>query len=101
MATLYITEHTQLANADFGGAIQAPLEPHVAEQTVAIGASSEQSNPMQNSTRLIRVHTDAACHIAIGENPTANTLKRRMIADSTEFFGLPPYGTFKIAVIQE
>lgn len=101
MATLYITEFERLGSGDFGGGIQAPLEPPLAEPTVAIGASSTQSVALNQFTRAVRIHTDTACHIAVGANPTATTSNRRMIADSTEFISLPSnHSSFKIAVIQ-
>ena len=101
MAILYITEYQRVASNDFGGGIQAPLEPPIDEQTVAIGATSVQSETLNSATRLVRLHTDAACHLAIGINPTATTSNRRMIADSTEFIGIPNGNDYKIAVIQE
>ena len=91
MATLYVAEFGQ---SDW----QVAVEPPLAEQTVAIGGSSVQcSNAFHASTRLIRVHTDAICSIAIGGDPTATSSKRRMAANATEYFGAQ--GGQKIAVI--
>lgn len=91
MATLYVTE---FADDDINSAKEPPLQ----EQTVAIGGGSVQcSNAFTNTTRLIRVHTDAICSIAIGLNPTATTAKRRMAANQTEYFSVE--AGFKIAVI--
>lgn len=101
MATLFITEYARAASGDFGGGIQAPLAPPIAHQTVSIGAGSLQSNPFDQETRLLRVHTDTACYVLVGADPTASSTKTRMIADSTEFIGVPPGSSLKIAVIAE
>jgi hypothetical protein len=74
------------------------MEPPVAEQTVAIGgASAACTNAFGTYTRLIRVHVDAICHIAIGAAPTATTSKKRMAAGQTEYFAVN--GGWKIACI--
>lgn len=54
MATLYITEYQSIAMP-----AQVPQEPPLADQTVAIGASSANSVAFSENTRLIRLHTDA------------------------------------------
>jgi len=96
MAVLYIAEY---ANPPFfqGSYFQAPKDPPLAEQTVAIGAGSVQSNAFNAKTRLIRVHTDAICSISIDSNPTATATKARMAAGQTEYHAVNPGD--KIAVI--
>jgi hypothetical protein len=69
---------------------QAPPEPALAEQTVAIGAGSAQSQPFGGGTKMIRVNVDAACSIAIGPDPTAVTTAKRLSANQTEFFIVQP-----------
>ena len=91
MATLYVCEY---ADDD----INSAKEPPLAEQTVAIGGASVAcSNAFHAQTRLIRVHTDAICSIAIGKAPTATAAKKRMAANTTEYFSVE--SGFKIAVI--
>ena len=81
MATVYVAEFAAID-------LNVGREPPLAEQTVAIGGSSVQcSNAFHTCTRVIRVHTDAICSIAIGANPTATASKRRMAANQTEYFG--------------
>lgn len=94
MATLYVSE--------FGGLAveraQVMSHPPLASQTIAIaGASAQATNAFKPDTRLIRVHTDAICSVAIGPNPTAVTTAMRMVAGATEYFGVMPGD--KIAVI--
>lgn len=97
----HITEFKKAGSADYGPAIQAPEEPPLKQQTVAIGAASTQSSVFHPETRLCRIHTTAACFIDVGENPTASSTKRRMPADATEFISIPAGKTFKLAVVQE
>lgn len=97
MATLYVSEFAAIAPGGSGGAAQVAGAP-LASQTVAIGASSAATtNGFGNGTRLIRVHTDAICSIAIGPNPTAVATAMRMAAGATEYFSVNPGE--KIAVI--
>ena len=102
MAVCYISEYDKLARDEQGYLMAAGLEPSLAEQQVAIGAGSTQSSAFNASTRIVRVHTDAICHIAIGTNPTASTATKRLAANQTEFFGVQAHGagSQKIAVIE-
>lgn len=93
MAVLFIAEFTDHA---FSRIPVAPMPP-LAEQTVAIGGASTQSSAFSSSTKVVRVHADAICSIAIGSNPTATATKLRMDAGQTEYFGVTPGD--KIAVI--
>lgn len=98
MATLYVSEFGAIAPGGSGGPAQVVCGPALASQTVAIGGSSTASaSAFGNGTRLIRVHTDAVCSIAIGTSPTAAATAMRMAADTTEYFGVNPGE--KIAVI--
>lgn len=97
MGTLYITEFSQIERVA-GKTVQAPTEPPTAEQVVNYSAST-QSAKLNFQTRIVRIHTDSPCHIAVGENPTATTNSRKMIADQTEYFSIPKNTKFKIAAI--
>jgi hypothetical protein len=94
MAVVYISEYSNLA---MNGNAPISQEPPLAEQTVAIGGSSAQSAAFNANTRYIRVHTDAICSVLIGTNPTATAEKKRLPADSVEYFGVSPGS--KLAVI--
>lgn len=99
MPTVYITEYARQARDASGFLMVVADEPPVANQTVAIGATSAQSNAFNDLTRFVRVSTDAVCSIAFGANPTATATTRRMPANTTEYFGVPQGGAYKIAVI--
>ena len=96
MAVLYITEFNAIGgggNFPVGGAYQPP----VAEQTVAIGGSSANSNAFNSNTLFVRLHADAICSIEFGAAPTASTTTARMAANQTEYFNVVPGQ--KVAVI--
>lgn len=88
MATLQVTE---LKNVKFvsGSALPIAVLPAVAEQTVAISASSAASSAFNAATRFIRVSTDTACHILVGSGtPTATTGKTMLAAGQSEYFAV-------------
>ena len=99
MATLYITEYSDVAIASLGTFTQIALEPKVANQTVAIGGGSTASSAFNAGTRLVRLHTDAICSVDFGTAPTASATTRRMAANQTEYFGVPVNSAYKVAVI--
>lgn len=99
MATVYITEYARQARDASGFQMVVADEPPVASQTVAIGGTSAQSSAFNGLTRFVRVSTDAICSIEFGSNPTATSSSRRLPANTTEYFGVPQGGSFKIAVI--
>jgi hypothetical protein len=96
MATLYVSEYDHVVSL-LEGANPVAQEPALAEQHIAIGASSVQGSAFSSVTRFVRVHTDAICSIAIGTSPTAVATAKRMAANSTEYFGVR--GGDTIAVI--
>ncbi|HWU70677.1 MAG TPA: hypothetical protein VN017_04915, partial [Pseudoxanthomonas sp.] len=71
----------------------------VAEQTVAIGASSAVSSAFNASTAIVRLHTDAICSVEFGAAPTAAATNMRLAAGQTEYFAVVPGSGFKVAVI--
>lgn len=100
MATLYIKEFAELARDAKGNVIPAGLEPPVAEQVEAIGATSSQSNTLNAATRFVEIVTDANCHYKVGDDPEASTSTAYMAAGQSKFFGVQPGQSMKIAVIQ-
>lgn len=100
MATLYITEYTEIGRDRQAASIQSGLEDGTrVNQTVAIGGSSVASNAFNANTRMVRLHTDAICSIDFGKAPTATTAKSRMAANTTEYFSIPLGASIKVAVI--
>lgn len=99
MAVLYVTEYAAIGILQGGRVIQAPLEPPLVEQVVAIGGSSTQSQAFNAKTAFIELHTDAICSVSIGINPTATATTRRMAANQTTDRAVPLGQSFKVAVI--
>jgi len=96
MGTLYISEYIDLLVIG-GRAAPVVLEPAIAEQTVAIGGASKQSNPFQPTTRFVRLHSDSSCSVRFGADPTATNASGRLVAGQTEYRGV--IGGLKLAVI--
>ncbi len=97
MAKLYVTEFVG-ADEKTNVLVPVPKTAGLTQQTpVTISGTSAQSAAFAAGTSLIRVHTDAICSIAFGDNPTATTNNLRMSADQTEYFAVVPGS--KIAVI--
>lgn len=102
MAVLYIKEYAMLGREAHGGpgtSIQAPLEPALASQIKAIGATSIQSNAFQPDTSIVLLATDAICSVEFGEDPTATASSLRLAANSSQFFAVKPGSNLKVAVI--
>jgi hypothetical protein len=94
MSKLYITEYQEMASHY----AQAPQEPCIVDQTpVVIGAGSLKSAAFNAKTHVVRIHADAICSIAFGEDPTATTDSQRFAAGQTEFRVVGPGQ--KVAVI--
>lgn len=102
MAVLYVTEYATIAIMQAGRVTQVPQEPPLAEQAIAITASSTLTAAFNAKTSLIRVHTDAICGVTIGLAPTATAVSAgsgsgRFAANQTEYRGVNP--GMKAAVI--
>lgn len=93
---LSIREYEHI-NAVASGIVPVGQEPAIASQTVAIGGTSAQSSAFNARTRFVRIHTDVACSLEFGTNPTAVAGACDLAANQTEYFGLIP--GLKLAVI--
>lgn len=93
MAKVFICEYAETAVGTL-----APLEPVLANQVVAIGATSVQSAAFNAKTKFVRIAADAVCSVAFGNNPTADANSKRIAANVPgEIFGVRPGD--KLAVI--
>jgi hypothetical protein len=105
MAVLYVTEYVGLALVQTGGQlIQAPQEPPLVEQAIAITAGSTVTAVFNDKTTLVRVVTDAVCGVTFGITPTAavqnGTLgSQRLAANQSQFHSVPKNSKMKVAVI--
>jgi hypothetical protein len=97
MPTLYLSEFANMAAIGSRFVNVAPFPP-LAEQTVAIGASSAQSNAFSAQTNLIGVASDSTCSIKVGASPTVTAASMRIPANAPpEYFAVSPGQ--KLAVI--
>lgn len=87
MALLYVNEYDDSAGAFAQSSLQVVREPPLATQTpMAIGAGAVSSVPFTNRTRIVRLHTDAVCSVAIGPPGTVATANsQRFAANQTEY----------------
>ena len=99
MATLEITEFDGPNVNQFSASLPAVALPPLANQQVAVGASSVQSAALNAGTRTIRVRADVACRIECGASPTAAATSMPLGENETEYFQVPYKGTIKVAVI--
>jgi hypothetical protein len=86
---IYVTEAPELRVFQ-GGGVQAIELPALAQQQVANAGASTQSAAFQTKTRVIEVHSDSICSIAIGANPTAVVTQGRLRADETRYYRVRP-----------
>lgn len=97
MATVDITEYQNVANDGVGNRVAAGVEPARVVQQVPISGVSAQSAAVNDATKFLRIHTDSTIRIAFGMSPVASATSQRMVANSTEYFGITP--GVKVAVI--
>jgi hypothetical protein len=98
VAQVDVVEYCSLASDGPGQKIAAGMEPARAIQQIPVGIASAQSAAFDSATRFVRVHTDTTIRIVFGSDPVASASSARMVANSTEFFGVIP--GMKLAVIQ-
>ena len=87
MATLYITEYANVAQIQ--GGVPIPQEPAIAEQTVSF-TTATASSAFNSNTRLVRIVSDAECHLKFGAAPTATTVHQQHQADTPSWHGVTP-----------
>lgn len=91
MATLYITEFSQIGTMLGGESILAgQVDENTVEQAIDIGSGSVPSAPWSQGTRFIMVCNDVPCCLAFGDNPTAEIGKHRVPADRERFYTVRP-----------
>ena len=102
MAKLIITEYEELAKDATGRSVLAGREPAITVQSVTITTETD-SSALNGKTRFVRLHAEAACHIAFGLAPTAAQDGTKLAADQTDYFGIHygDPGSWIISVIQD
>jgi hypothetical protein len=87
MAKLYVTEYPDLPGAFATFAPQVTRDPPLVDQTpVAIAVGANPSAAFSSQTKIVRLHADVVCSIAIGPVGTVATANnQRMAANQTEY----------------
>jgi len=93
VAKLYVTEFSELPAARSNGHPQMVQQPPLVDQApVSIGVTHAESATFGAATRIVRLHSDAACSILFG--PAGSTIatanNQRMAANQTEYFYARP-----------
>lgn len=90
MATLFISEFAKVKVPQGTYQAQAPLQPSLADQTVAIGGASAESNAFNAATNFVLLSADAACSIAFGVAPKAAATNFYLPANVPLLFAVTP-----------
>lgn len=98
MAKLYIAEYDRMCQLPNAGP-QCPEEPPLAEQVLDFSGGVQVSAFFQQTTKCIRLNTDATCSVLFGQAPTAATSNQRFAANQTEYKGVKTGGQYKVSVI--
>lgn len=88
MATAWVTEYESMAR-ELGSGVVVPIpqEPAVAVQKITF-TTATQSAAFNSRTKIIRVWTSAAAHVAFGTNPTATVNSTPIGTELVEWFGV-------------
>lgn len=98
--TVYLTEYASILIGPAGAQNQIVLEPPLADQTITSSGASASSAAVNAQTRIVRLTTDSIVCVVSGTGTvTATTGKRRMAADTVEYFAVPLGVSWKFAVI--
>lgn len=89
-ATLYISEFASPVSQVGTVTAQVMPQPSLADQTVAVGASSAQSSAFNVSTHAVLLSCDVACSVLVGASPTAQTTNFRIPANIVIVFAVLP-----------
>lgn len=87
MATLHITEYTNLAIDNNQHTIPAGNEPAAANQVVTF-TTNAASSAFGVGVRFIRIMSTDDAFIQIAETPVATTATTKIKANTVEFFGI-------------
>ncbi len=83
-----------------GLSIPAVVLPPLANQSLAVGATSVASSALNPRTAIVRLMADEDCRILLGVTPTAVATSMKLRAGSETYFGvLAGVAGTKIAVI--
>lgn len=99
MSTLWVTEFAGLGNKSaHGGQSDYPSVPPLGTQTVTYTTSAATANAFSNGASHVAISASAACHIAFGQAPEADTGDMRLEAGVVYMFTLAGPG-LKVAAI--
>lgn len=99
MATLYVTEFSS-AVSGIGSAFAPVLpQPALAQQNLAIGATTNPSAAFTSKTNAVELYADAACTFifgAAGAVPAVVVGGNRMASGERRVYAVPPGGYISV-----
>ena len=98
MASLLVTEYSNVGRGYSGYPLPFPQEPAVAIQAVTF-TTTTASAAFNAATRIVRVVADANCHVIVAASPTATTSHTYMAAGEPMTFAVEPGSSLKIAAV--
>jgi hypothetical protein len=98
MTTLTLCEYRDIGSTA-RGSVAIPLEPPIAEQSIELGLTSQQSKSFAPDTCLIKLMANGDCNIAIGQDPDATNSVRHVAAGREQVLAVPANSKLKIAAM--
>jgi hypothetical protein len=69
---------------------QSHYRPVTTQKVTVSGSSAAVASGFGNYVQVVRVVADAACHVALGTNPTATVNDMLLPANAAEYFSVSP-----------
>lgn len=98
MPSLSILEYNDVGSTS-RGALNLPLEPPTAQQSIDIGPTSSVSDGLNSDTCILKVQSEVDCFISVGVDADASNSGRILRAGKSELLGVKPGSGVKVAVI--
>src|SRR5262245_56643222 len=102
MATLFVSEFYNWANAPGGGAIMAPQTPAITAQTLVISSTETKTALLNVATKIVQIQLDSgACRILFGASgsPAVTASPGMRLANTTlHYFGVQGSDTLISAI---
>jgi len=99
MGTVNVTQLRSIARELDGVVMPVAKTPVISSENVTSSGTSAQSAEFAASCSYVRIATDTTVRILFGDDPTALAASVRLLADTTEYFGV--VAGQKVAVIDE
>ena len=90
MGICNVTQFADMEQGSNGAWMQVAKCPEVTSENVTTSGTAAASAAFHVNTTVVRIATDTAVYVAIGDGPTAAAGDMLMAADTVEYFGVQP-----------